>query len=250
MIETQNDYNRRLNFCGCCAMPLCPAPTLQAQNFSVFARLRFAGQEDGIFYSTRILSYQAGGESRRELVPPTYELRRQGGAFLRTVTENVTNTPPIAGSFRTSFEVEVDLEALADEALSAMRDAFEWGDPGTGSGGRGPSLGNLTKTFYRFRFQIPTAHLGNKFRITYDVVESPDDGNQSFFSQNNVIEWSGPGTGSASNPSWFTQWIELDPPDDPGTLRIENIRYTCYGGQKYGVKPQLQGLPFQLPPPP
>lgn len=87
------------------------------------------------------------------------------------------------------------------------------------------------------------------FDITYDVAEFPTVGDPSFVSQDNVVEWTGPGTGSSSDPSWLTPWVEIDPPEVPGERRVVNIRYTCYTGTKYGSKPQVMGEALELPPP-
>lgn len=108
---------------------------------------------------------------------------------------------------------------------------------------------NATAAKGRFRFRIPTTHLGTKFTITYDVGEFPTGGDPSFVSQDNVVEWTGPGTGASSDPSWLTPWVEIDPPEVPGERRVVNIRFTCYTGTKYGSKPQVMGEALELPPP-
>jgi hypothetical protein len=96
----------------------------------------------------------------------------------------------------------------------------------------------------RFRFRIPDTHTGSYFKITYDIAEFPDDGAPSLVSEDNVIEWTGPGTGASSDPSWLTDWVVIEPPDVSGERRIVNVRYTCYSGAKYGAKPQLVGEAF------
>jgi hypothetical protein len=102
----------------------------------------------------------------------------------------------------------------------------------------------------RVRIRIPTTHTGSYFKITYDIAEFPGDGEPSFFSQDNVIEWTGPGTGDQDDPSWIAgDWIEIDPPEVPGERRIVNIRYTCYAGTKFGSKPQVMGEALEIPPP-
>lgn len=105
-----------------------------------------------------------------------------------------------------------------------------------------------SKRRIRFRFRIPTSHGGSKFYITYDIAEFPEDGDPSLVSQDNVVEWTGPGTGSSSDPSWLTPWVEIDPPTDPGERRIVNIRFTCYSGTRYGSKPQVMGEALEIPP--
>jgi hypothetical protein len=101
----------------------------------------------------------------------------------------------------------------------------------------------------RFRFRIPDTHLGSKFTITYDIGEFPTDGDPSFVSQDNVVEWTGPGSGASSDPSWLTPWVEIDPPEVPGERRIVNIRFSCYTGTKFGSKPQVMGEALDIPPP-
>jgi hypothetical protein len=39
----------------------------------------------------------------------------------------------------------------------------------------------------------------------------------------------------------LTDWVVIDPPETSGERRIVNVRYTCYSGAKYGVKPQIMG---------
>jgi hypothetical protein len=101
----------------------------------------------------------------------------------------------------------------------------------------------------RFRFRIPTAHTGSYFKITYDIAEFPEDGDPSFVSEDNVVEWTGPGTGASTDPSWLTPWVEVEPPEVPGQRRIVNIRFTCYHGEKFGVKPQVTGEALEISPP-
>lgn len=104
----------------------------------------------------------------------------------------------------------------------------------------------------RFRFRIPHTHTGSKFYITYDIAEFPENAevDPSFVSQDNVIEWTGLGTGGQNDPSWLAgDWIEIDPPEVSGERRIVNIRYTCYAGTRFGSKPQVMGEAFEIPPP-
>jgi hypothetical protein len=104
----------------------------------------------------------------------------------------------------------------------------------------------------RFRFRIPTSHIGTYFKITYDVAEFPqdEDVDPSFVSQDNVVEWTGPGNQEdPDGDSWLTPWEEIDPPEVSGERHVVNIRYTCYTGTKYGAKPQVIGAAFEPPTP-
>jgi hypothetical protein len=112
--------------------------------------------------------------------------------------------------------------------------------------------GGITAEILRFRFRIPYTHTGSKFTITYDVAEFPQDEDVDpfFVSEDNVVEWTGPGNQEdPEGDSWFTPWVEIDPPEESGERRIVNIRYTCYSGTKYGVKPQVMGEAFEPPAP-
>jgi hypothetical protein len=101
----------------------------------------------------------------------------------------------------------------------------------------------------RFRFRIPSTHTGSYFKITYDIAEFPEDGDPSFVSEDNVVEWTGPGTGASTHPSWLTPWVEIDPPEVPGERRVVNIRYTCRHGVKFPALPQVMGEALEIPPP-
>lgn len=119
----------------------------------------------------------------------------------------------------------------------------------------------------RVRFQIPStwadqisgltvAFTGAYFKITYDIIEEPTGWDEapptalrSYVSVDNVIEWTGPGSGAADDPSWFTSWITLDPPPSPGVRRIVNIRFVCRENWFVGVTPQVTGEAVTLPDP-
>lgn len=57
-----------------------------------------------------------------------------------------------------------------------------------------------------------------------------------------TVTWKGPGKGNADDPSWKAgDWFTLDPPDEPGTKRIVNIRYEAVPSNPWGRKPQISG---------
>jgi hypothetical protein len=95
--------------------------------------------------------------------------------------------------------------------------------------------------FNRFRWRIGDDHAGTYFKITYDIAEFPLVGAPGFVSQDNVTEWTGPGSGAQSDPSWLTPWVEIPPPTAPGERRVVNVRYSFVHGSIYGVKPQVWG---------
>lgn len=153
-------------------------------------------------------------------------------------------------------------------------DIGEWPDcPATDTRIRGGTV-SATIRRSRFRFRIPATHAGTAFTITYDVLEEPDGWDvmpagpaRSWVSQDNVVEWIGPGTpvpipaldeeGNITNQAAIdealairlTPWVELAAPEVPGQRRIVNIRFTCYSGTKYGRKVQTlgEGVELQLP---
>lgn len=127
----------------------------------------------------------------------------------------------------------------------------------------------------RYRWKIPHTFDGSYFKITWDVLTEPDGWNDTIndpdatppdplpegttidewwadhqvpkpgrpsrsYVQDLTAEWIGPGTGGENDPSWFTDWNDLNPPPMPGTRRVVNIRYECYRGP-YGAKPQTTG---------
>jgi hypothetical protein len=118
----------------------------------------------------------------------------------------------------------------------------------------------------RVRFQIPSTWLdqntgltvpftGTYFKITYDILTTPEGwfegwaGADRSFLADQTIVWTGPGTGAPDDPSWFTDWITIDPPSVPGTRRIVNVRFVCRENWFVGVVPQTTGEAVELPPP-
>ena len=164
------------------------------------------------------------------------------------VTETITYELPV-----TWADMQAEIPNLIDLASVGV-DEECWYSPVAGCSAslelNTPGvLLNIKATALRFRFRIPIAHTGSKFFITYDIGEFPTEGDPSFVSQDNVIEWTGPGTGTQSDPSWFTDWVIVPPPEVAGERRVVNIRYTCYSGTKYGAKPQVMGEVLEIPPP-
>jgi hypothetical protein len=107
----------------------------------------------------------------------------------------------------------------------------------------------ISMTKSRHRFRINSLFEGSMMLITYDILEDPADPEEPpfLFSQDNTIEWNGPGTGDQENDSWYTEYITINPPDNSGSRRIVNIRFISYSGTKYGVKPAVMGEVFTDP---
>jgi hypothetical protein len=98
----------------------------------------------------------------------------------------------------------------------------------------------------RFRWVIPEAHGGTYFKITWDVVFFPTSGSPVLISANQTWDdWEGPGDPEDAD-SWKSGWYEIDPPEEPGEVRVVNIRFECYQGP-YGNKPQITGEAYDIP---
>jgi len=173
----------------------------------------------------------------------------------------ITLSDPITkAELRTEAEDEMTADdwggsgnATYTDGWPSIGDVGEWPDcPATNAEVDAPAA-SITLTKSRFRFQIPSSHEGSYYKITYDIAEFPDDPelDDSFVSEDLTVEWTGPGDqADQEDASWFTPWVEIDPPEVPGQRRVVNIRYICYHGTKYGSKPQVTGEAFELPEPP
>lgn len=167
----------------------------------------------------------------------------------------------LAYDYSIEYSSQVDADALATQLTTAIADLGEEDWPGSGCF----SSVTTTKVFneaeppeiicsqvsgataVRYRWQIPASHTGNYFKITWDVVTEPTDGVPTLESDVGTWEWAGPG--NAEDPddaSWFSGWYDLDPPAEPGTKRVVNVRFECYRSP-YGNKPQLTGEGYELP---
>jgi hypothetical protein len=109
------------------------------------------------------------------------------------------------------------------------------------------AVSSLTKA--RFRFQIPSSHTGSYFKIEADTVFYPDGwdeegGTPPTIVSEHSVEWNGPGSGGDDDPSWLTDWIEIEAPESAGTIEVRNIAFTCYRPTLYGAKPQFTGETF------
>jgi len=100
-------------------------------------------------------------------------------------------------------------------------------------------------TSSRYRFRVPSSHLGSYFKITWDLLSEPDDGDPTLESEDMTVEWVGPGNPEdPDDDSWLTDWNEIPMLTDPGEKRVVNIRYQSYKSSKFGNKPQVTGEAF------
>lgn len=88
----------------------------------------------------------------------------------------------------------------------------------------------------RYRFRVPDDHLGDYYKVTWDVLYEPygwddegipeEDRPLRYSRKNLTLEWDGPGTGAGTDPSWIVgDWQTLDVPEAPGERRVINIRF-------------------------
>lgn len=61
-----------------------------------------------------------------------------------------------------------------------------------------------------------------------------------------TLEWSGPGSGDQSDPSWLTVAVALDPPDSGVTRSVVNVRFICQPDSPWGTLPQVTGTAVVL----
>lgn len=107
----------------------------------------------------------------------------------------------------------------------------------------------------RFRWVIPDTHPGSYFKITWDVVffpegydtEDPESPQPEVVAADQTWTWVGPGD-PEDEDSWKSDWYELAPPESSGQVRVVNIRFECYRSTKFGVKPQVTGEAYEIPP--
>lgn len=307
MIETAEDYNQRLDYCGCCVIQLCPAPLMVCE--AKFGDTYREDTWDGITYDASGDVYAGDpieeqafqpawtDDGSLEEVPTIY--RKLTKTYSESIKDHNVGDPVLPNTVEcTSATVRVSTtytygggkelttvwtytlsEPLTKEDLAALAlaeaEADDW-TPTTllGAYQCNAVYGIIWATYpvtwtacpysiphysefgascssrkIRFRFRVPDTHLGSYFKITYDIGEFPGVGDPSFFSEDNVVEWTGPGTGDESDPSWLTPWVEIDPPDEPGQRRVVNIRYTCRHGAKFPALPQVMGEALEIPPP-
>lgn len=331
MIETLSDWNTKLGYCGCCLMPICAEPLVDARSIQITVNLCGEGVTLPASYGPwTIPDCQYTSAIYKVITEDSHEHRSsQGGitlqyvtTFSRTIgntcTQNLVETdgwdigevdPGNAGitlnpitrnqvagdgtyyfdavrtgsgaggvtwleTWRLTYSEKItdpwgELSSAADDFLSSALadDDFSATDLDRGLNYSSETTflnfttcvnispaepRRLIRRLSNFRFRIPISHTGSYFKVTYDIAEFPHDNGiaPSYVSEDNVVEWIGPGNQEdAEGESWFTPFAAIDPPVEPGERRVVNIRYTCYHGEKFGVKPQVMGEAFEPIPP-
>ena len=98
----------------------------------------------------------------------------------------------------------------------------------------------------RFKWVIPDTWEGSYFKITWDIVNFPEDGDPSAVSTDNTWEWEGPGD-PENEDSWKSGSYDIPVPSVEGESRVVNVRFECYKSTKFGVKPQVTGEAYEYP---
>lgn len=251
-IETLDDWHA----VGCCCpMPACPIPYQECQGISGNGYVGFVNYEvpTQTYYGTRRTDYEGGGFTQTRA--PSIHWTLLGGQWIEPIHTEYSDGDPKTGPSETTFSDVVDVDASRAASFAAMVAALDWQNmtkfDGCQASRSHPSpfgwfpARHLGTVFVRFRWVIPEFFEGKYFKITWDVVEEPADGNPSFFAQDQTWEWSGPG--DPDNPdSWVSGWHDIPAPPVPGLRRVVNIRYECYRSARLGTKPQVTGDAVEL----
>ena len=172
----------------------------------------------------------------------------QGATFAEVVTHDtgLAWEAWLAGAVAEIDALDKSGLLVGSQSPSNLVGSLEVTEPGSWTG-----KGLVTRNTGHYRFRVPDTHEGSYFKITWDVADFPDDVaiDPSYFSENNTVEWTGPGIGASDDASWLTPWNEIDPPTEPGERRVVNVRFIGYHGTKYGSKPEVTGEAFDPPAP-
>lgn len=105
----------------------------------------------------------------------------------------------------------------------------------------------LDEARLRYMWVIPQTHGGSYFKLNWDEVFFPegwDDPENEPDNPDPIVtaktwEWEGPGD-PGDEESWQSPWSsEVKVPDgERGEVTLNNVKFTCYHGAVYGVKPQ------------
>lgn len=254
-IETLDEWNSALGCC--CGMPACPEPILEMMGVSGSLTVSFYSGHftdlAGTRYKVETTTHGGCSYVVTDTLASYYSGFLPDGTFsLDNLTTAVTGS--LSGWDSTTVTTKTAPITWADwitgaksliTANFAAMDESDWGSaPLSYSQLSHPSAYSAPDTsfavamlFNRYRWRIPSSHLGSYFKLTWDVVFIPDAGAPAAVLTDETWEWTGPGTGAYDDPSWRSSWYALDPPSTPGKRKVVNVRFECYRGP-YGSKPQ------------
>ena len=260
MIETLDDWNDRLTQCGCCEIRGQDGLTIEAEALiGTILLLGFIPDLSNVdkLYSTRTYTYSTGGQEIYNY-PNKFACVFKDVVIQDDYDFTVTVDGDISGGIiSTDFTDEVDIESELKSAKSQVDAVINWGTmeaedfvtTSTFSSGiifGYLFVGGLAYTRVKFSKLVTTDFPpGEYLKVTYDLVSYPQEGEPSFLSQDNIVEWEGTYNESdPSDPANFTNYIYIDPPEDFGSVEMKNIRFTRFIETPYGNKPQITGEAF------
>lgn len=176
------------------------------------------------------------------------------GTFSGTVTtEYEVDEEPFTDTVVTTiiFSNPITAAEVREEALAKLAEIATWTSTGAVcaaalevnfyicEGEPTAEPANVVATKVRYRWQVPSSHLGTYYKITWDVLfeptgwddeEIPEEDRPLRFSRKNLtVEWTGPGSGAQSDPSWLAgDWYDLEVPEEPGERRVINVRFKMF----------------------
>lgn len=255
-IETTEDWNDRMSCLGCCSMPTL-AVSITGQAIPAIAYVNgYFNTSDSTFYLTYRTEYTGGGFRQEDWSPEFYGSVGTGGGALSVIFSNgyiVTLGDPRTGNLSVVLSNVNDPTAALTAGRSAISAAVDWDVLGKIAGsqsslsesGAGGGFHYQIFRYYRFRFKMPLDS-GNYGLFTYDIIEEPEVGAPFVLLEDQTIEWTGPGAdlGDNNHPSWFTDYIYIEPPTVIGRRYVANCRFTPFTSTRYGLKPQVFGTAF------
>lgn len=277
-IETLQDWNNRMPCC--CAIPGCPMPELVCESLAGEVRAvgygTFSSSEPTLEINQQMIHTYGGGGVVTYGYDTCTDVRFAGQWLSNPVSSEVANNGlPQTGTLTVSYAVPVTIASIRADGLTIMDAAKDWNDSDLVKENAcatsydpdpfypGVSL-VLTVIFWRYKWRIPDTFTGNYFKITWDVVERSlaelgepenrqvDDPpvDPSFIENDTTWEWTRPEI--ITGPESFeSAWYEAILPTAEAQREIFNIRYACRRPEdsRYGVKPELLGESYELPPP-
>lgn len=263
-IETVYDWNEVLGSCGCCSMPTPPEPNRISESIRAVFTANSVEFEDGVYYKTKTTNYWYFDPEGTYFEEQPFTITTRGWNLNDGPCNEVENeiypegSYPPEGSTVTASEVDSKGSPFTSEAfVSAILGRFEAFEfplttcaPGnlqiaslTGDLEK-PSLIYPGLTKVRYRWQVPIIHLGDYFKITWDVLYEPvgwddesipEEDRPVRFSIKDLTEvWSGPGTGDQDDESWLAgDWYDLEIPEELGERRVINIRCTMFSDDPF-----------------
>jgi hypothetical protein len=228
------------------------------------------------FYKRRRVDYEDGGSITQE-----YDFSYQSA--LQDVVYNETITGPTTGDAEVSYSGGFTTDQAREEGMAHLLANFAWDEadplkPWWSSCGIyydpyaeatfGPTyLKALTLhavvfasscgvylgyvTFARFRWRVPMLVDPVKrypyFKITWDTVFFPSGGGSPTVITADQT-WENILDADVEDEGYYSPYYEITPSAEEGVVRVVNVRWICYRGEKLGSKPNVEGESFEPPP--